>query len=98
MTDKEILIGLIESNEMEFIRYCLEIANGDVSGVITSKEEFTADRLIANGVTIQKHGRWVFDNGVDYCQKCSECKTVKPPHYIRHSYCPHCGAKMHLEE
>lgn len=41
-----------------------------------------------------RHGRWIFDDGVEYCYKCSECKAVTPPHYIAHDYCPHCGAKM----
>ena len=41
-----------------------------------------------------RHGEWIFDNGVDYCYKCSECKAAKPPHYITDNYCPNCGAKM----
>ena len=41
-----------------------------------------------------RHGRWIFDNGVDHCCKCSECKGAKPPHYIADNYCPNCGAKM----
>lgn len=41
-----------------------------------------------------RHGRWIFDSGVDYCEKCSECKALKPPHYISDNYCPGCGAKM----
>lgn len=44
-----------------------------------------------------RHGRWVFDNGVDHCYKFSECKAVKPPHYIADDFCPNCGAKMDLE-
>ena len=44
-----------------------------------------------------RHGRWIFDSGVDYCEKCSECKSSKPPHYISDNYCPTCGAKMDLE-
>lgn len=44
------------------------------------------------------HGRWVFDSGVDYCYKCSECKSLMPPHYIDNNYCPNCGARMDGEE
>ena len=44
-----------------------------------------------------RHGRWIFDSGVDYCEKCSECKVPKPPHYISDNYCPNCGAKMDAE-
>lgn len=45
-----------------------------------------------------RHGRWIFDSGVDYCEKCSECKALKPTHYFSDDYCPHCGAKMDAEE
>ena len=41
-----------------------------------------------------KTGKWIFDAGVDYCYKCSECDAMKPPHYIYDNYCPKCGAKM----
>lgn len=41
-----------------------------------------------------KHGRWIFDIGVDFCHKCSECQRMKPPHYIDENFCPNCGAKM----
>ena len=41
-----------------------------------------------------RHGRWFFDSGVDHCEKCTECKSPKPPHYISDNYCPNCGAKM----
>lgn len=41
-----------------------------------------------------RHGRWFFDSGIDYCEKCTECKSPKPPHYISDNYCPNCGVKM----
>lgn len=41
-----------------------------------------------------KRGEWIFDAGVDYCYKCSECQRKKPLHYIGASYCPRCGARM----
>ena len=45
------------------------------------------DYLIANGVTAQKHGRWV--GGWDMV--CSECGSYAEYSY---DYCPNCGAKM----
>lgn len=47
--------------------------------------------LIANGVTIQKHGRWVMK---DTAYACSECGTGFPAPV---SYCFSCGAKMNEE-
>ena len=47
-----------------------------------------------------KHGKWkeiVTHNGCtsDYDCICSNCNESGVPHY---KYCPHCGAKMDLEE
>lgn len=63
-----------------------------------------ADRLIANGVTVQECGHWVsltdcLNAGV-YCSVCN--KRVYKEDYaygnrknkLRSNYCPHCGAKM----
>ena len=44
---------------------------------------------IANGVTVQKHGRWLLDG------RCSEC--LENPLTTHKTYCPSCGAKMDLE-
>ena len=52
------------------------------------RNSFIADHLIANGVTVQKHGRWEF-KGTAYA--CSECGTGFPAPV---SYCFGCGAKM----
>ena len=48
-----------------------------------------ADYLIDNGVTVQKHGRWLLDG------RCSEC--LENPLTTHKTYCPSCGAKMDLE-
>lgn len=53
-----------------------------------------ADHLIANGVTIQKHGHWVIKNiknsDYKYCF-CSECLTIGSN---RWKICPVCETKM----
>jgi hypothetical protein len=58
-----------------------------------------AEFLIANGVAVQRHGKWICisepDENDNVQCKCSVCEagdlhaknTVVP-------YCPHCGAKM----
>lgn len=70
----------------------------------TQHIEDVADYLIANGVTIQAHGRWnpipyykVDGKGCvfKYCDFdiCSECAT-KRPMVPPDNYCPNCGARM----
>ena len=71
--------------------------------------EAVADHLIANGVTVQKRGRWipVFLRGMDTTFACSECSREievcndyfgRPTAHVAKKYphC-HCGAKMDLE-
>ena len=65
-----------------------------------------ADHLIANGVTVQKHGRWeIFLSDYDDCEmmRCSCCgsefydgdnDTVDSTP----NYCSNCGAKMTGDE
>ena len=51
--------------------------------------ERIAKWLIKDGVTVQKHGRWLLDG------RCSEC--LENPLTTHKTYCPSCGAKMDLE-
>ena len=55
--------------------------------------------LISNGVTIQKHGRWVVDGVYVVCSVCNRL-TLSPiiKQLPTFRYCPNCGAKMDLEE
>ena len=67
----------------------------------------TADRLIANGVTVQEHGYWetvveVRDNTacgngvkIEY-KRCSCCKN--PAKFLENDFCGNCGAKLDLPE
>ena len=79
-------------DERELIRCISELP--DLRTISTG----TIGKIIKECTTIDaepvRHGRWIFDNGVDHCYKCSECKGAKPPHYIADNYCPNCGAKM----
>ncbi len=64
--------------------------------------EEMADYLIANGVTVQKHGEWVVldecSNAGAYCSVCH--KKVYKECYgnckMKSTYCPNCGAKMEV--
>ena len=52
-----------------------------------------ADYLIANGVTVQKHGRWKFVD--DYTGRCTKCheESIIDWEY-EYKFCPECGAIM----
>lgn len=48
-----------------------------------------------------RHGRWISNDlgGYKWAYYCSECGRVDGyPFNDRHKYCPHCGAKMDLED
>lgn len=65
---------------------------GNIKGLV--------ETLIANGVTIQKHGRWIYgeqdedDNVKAHCSVCGtgDCHSVQLMNKI--PYCWKCGAKM----
>lgn len=90
MTDREKLIELMFSYQDEH------------NSIVVDKGGL-ADHLLANGVTVQKHGRWVNERelvggfaGKWGCD-CSECgKTIEEPLW-KPPYCPNCGAKVNLE-
>ena len=75
MNDRERIVAL-------FVNY-----DGVIPAYSYTYEEI-ADHLTANGVTIQKQGRWVM-KGTAYA--CSECGCGFPAPV---SYCFSCGAKM----
>ena len=59
-----------------------------------------ADYLIANGVTVQERGQWIYDfnlAGSNFyrCSVCDRQETILEKEDI-YEYCPfcHCGAKM----
>jgi predicted amidophosphoribosyltransferase len=59
--------------------------------------EEAADHLLANGVTVQKHGRWRNEWGNWRNRECSVCGAVYTWD-ITLRLCPNCGAKMDMEE
>ena len=92
MTDREILLHLIG--------YCSSLEGYGVDLI-----EKKVDCLIANGVTVKKHGEWI---DVGYKIRCSACDhgvflgTEDPKVHTyekaNFKYCPNCGANMDLEE
>lgn len=70
----------------------------------------TKDIETAADVAPVRHGRWVMPKGIIECSECGfgmfpdgyffefgECKHANESQY-RPNYCPHCGARMDLEE
>lgn len=100
MADREKLIELLGLAEDAYLdAMCEEESAERRVALAKNAYAFYADHLIANGVTVQKHGRWVLKERAHYF-KCSLCK--EPIAYKfgyadsrRHyNYCPNCGAKM----
>ena len=69
-----------------------------------TEDEYIADTLLDNGVTVQECGYWVSltdcANAGVYCSVCHK-KVYKEDYAwcnrknkLRSDYCPHCGAKM----
>ena len=68
-------------------------------------EEKIADHLLANGVTVQKHGYWetvvevmdntVCGNGVKIEYKRCSC-SKNPVKFFEDDFCGNCGAKLDL--
>lgn len=89
MTDRDKLTALLD----ELFKEGLTMTLG-----------YMADHLMKNGVTVQKHGRWIEqeDPMLDTFYTCSVCKndfyieavgdTLKD--LFLYSYCPECGARM----
>lgn len=89
MTDREKLIELLNEASRILTETVGSFNDNHGNGM-------RADYLIANGVTVQKRGRW---KQARYTEAplylCSECDK---PEYKQHKYCPNCGAKMDLED
>ena len=66
-------------------------------GTLASQTLRFVDHLIANGVAVQKHGRWeVVCKNV---RKCSNCNKERNTDVQRGWYsCPFCGAIMDVEK
>ena len=82
MDVREKLVELIEQSGACF--ECFPVGDYEQEQI-----EKIANHLIAHGVTVQKHGRWLLDG------RCSEC--LENPLTTHKTYCPSCGAKMDLE-
>lgn len=61
---------------------------------------YIAEKLISNGVTVQERGQWIYDfnlAGSNFyrCSVCDRQETLLEKEDI-YEYCPfcHCGAKM----
>ena len=98
MTDRDRLVELIQN---ALAAYGTE-ANADCK-----PQDFIADFILANGVTVQKHGYWetvvevkdntVCGNGarIEY-KRCSCCEN--PAKFFEDDFCGNCGAKLDLPQ
>lgn len=99
MNDRERLIELLK---VKYDHYC------DQCGVNKQTDyiENLADYLISHGVTVQKHGTWLYVDGkgthAEYeCNQCRfhVCFDEKIDGSIpQYKLCPDCGAKMEKGE
>lgn len=78
------------------LRKCLHFNYDEFNGDTALCVDLTAENLIANGVTVQKPGRWIKHIFLGHEQwVCSECQTLGSPQW---KCCPVCEAKMPLPE
>ena len=106
MNDRERLIELVIMaqkvadehcwNEIDCVRCGKKNKDGN-----NCYDAMMVDILIANGVTVQKHGRWLgTHDGWYYSYSCSECgaealtKEETMHDQVCSAFCPNCGAKM----
>ena len=88
---------------MDVMEKLVELLDRFVYDDLYSNNEI-AEKLMANGVTVQECGYWVSltdcANAGVYCSVCNK-KVYKEDYTwcnrknkLRFDYCPHCGAKM----
>lgn len=87
MTDKEILTNIIHNAQNKYLN------------LLKFESSLLADHLIANDVQIVRHGKWEYIGTDKHGNvfRCSYCALRIGLDYET-TYCPHCGAKMDLEE
>lgn len=100
----EKLYELLRSNVCECpncagCQYC-----DDDDGCVSYMEHRMADHLIANDVTIVRHGRWIitqrYEDIIDMdvvkftCSVCGEYRLTASGLNQATNYCPNCGARM----
>lgn len=95
-TDRDRLIELCNEkiNTMKF-------NNSDHWFDFTEKIKEVADHLLANGVIVQKQGKWVSapikEKGYD-SKTIPTCTNCGYQSFITYTYCPDCGTKLKERE
>ena len=96
MNDRERLIELLSENFVEYSNVQLIAGNCKISAITLDADKM-ADHLIANGVVVQKQGKWIAVPSSDMvtgkAYECSECKKMRFGSF-KPNYCPNCGADM----
>ena len=98
---RDRLIELIKQSKNK--TPCAENEKWDCSGIKCDDCEnmIIADHLLANGVMVQKQGKWVSapikDKGYD-SKTIPTCTNCGYQSFITYTYCPDCGAKLKERE
>lgn len=91
MTDRDNIVKVLDD-----FKYNLSGCAGNNKCFVVDDHIELANHLVANGVIVQKHGRWILKKtcGVNTEKwHCSVCD--KPPNSLCiEDYCPNCGADM----
>ena len=100
----------IKEKLMELLQEFVEVDVLDNGEFIEKDIDFgrIAENLIANGVTVARHGQWIYniESGEYVCSACGEnaLSFIKDTLYggdlyetCLTDYCPSCGAKMDEE-
>ena len=95
MDVREKLVEIMEDlgcND-EYCKDC-EFCN-DIDGCVHRQKEIIADRLIANGVTVQERGNWKYYHKQNkaVCTSCSFERDLDA-NFGKAIACPNCGAYM----
>lgn len=105
MNDREKLAKLVNESFHKCLsvvcRDCPEYDKDMKAGDRSCQGRLFADHLLANGVTVQKHGRWEhLDDDLVDLWKCTACGEEWAFGYDPTSaettvpFCPECGARM----
>ena len=93
---REKLVELFHEHNSHYVVFCDDCFK-DTPEEFNSRMYGLADHLIANGVTVQEHGRWLYSSieNPTFCV-CDQCAAsfVIGRNSGDYNYCPSCGAKM----
>ena len=102
MDIREKLVELLESISGCVVEYCKDCEySGKIESCIEFRKGWLADKLIDNGVMVQKHGRWLYSSIENptfrVCDQCAASFAIGRNSGDDND-CPSCGAKMEVND